>query len=295
MANVAYTDAEGNKKFFKASGIGTDVDPQVVEHQQPLTVEAVQEVRDRLPSNGTASEATLAAINAKLADLKNYTDGLETLLAAANTTQAALSGFVDQIEPKLDTLEARLISIRDRTPALGQAIAANSTPVVLSSDGPFATNFGLQTDAEATSDTGAFNFLQLFKRLLNIKLRTGAQLVANSLAVTLASDGIFAQAFGKKDDAVAATNVADTGLISLIKRLGNTVTEVRDRTSLYKRVQMNSDFVRTFTYLDIGTTDERVATIVSSSASLSATFTDTYSYAGSAGAYRPTSIVRVQS
>jgi hypothetical protein len=57
-------------------------------------------------------------------------------------------------------------TIRDRTPVLGQATAANSTPVVLSSDGPFAVNFGLIADGAAGSDTASTSFVGLFKRLL---------------------------------------------------------------------------------------------------------------------------------
>ncbi|NDJ20961.1 hypothetical protein GS682_04740 [Nostoc sp. B(2019)] len=49
---------------------------------------------------------------------------------------------------------------------LGAKTAAASLPVTLSTDGAFATNFGLQADAVATSDTDAVSFLSLFKRLL---------------------------------------------------------------------------------------------------------------------------------
>ena len=46
----------------------------------------------------------------------------------------------------------------------GQQVSATSTSVVLSSDGPFATNFGLQADTVATTDTGSFSLLALIKR-----------------------------------------------------------------------------------------------------------------------------------
>lgn len=72
--------------------------------------------------------------------------------------------------------------------------------------------------------------------------------------------------------------------------------EIRDRTSsLYERVQNATDKVTTFIYTDEGTADERVTTIVSTSASLNATFTDTYTYAGISGAYRVSGITRTQS
>lgn len=52
------------------------------------------------------------------------------------------------------------------------------------------------------------------------------------------------------------------------------------------------DKVDTFTYLDAGTTDERISTIVHSSASLALSYTETFVYAGTAGAYRISTITR---
>ena len=75
-----------------------------------------------------------------------------------------------------------------RTPALGPALAAASTPVTLANDGVFATSFGLPADTEATTDTGSFSFISFVKRLLNTKLKIGQQTKAASLAVVPASD-----------------------------------------------------------------------------------------------------------
>ena len=58
------------------------------------------------------------------------------------------------------------------------------------------------------------------------------------------------------------------------------------------RLQMASDLSQTFTYFDVGTSDERISTIIYYSPSLGLTLTETFSYAGSAGAYRISSIVR---
>lgn len=63
-------------------------------------------------------------------------------------------------------------------------------------------------------------------------------------------------------------------------------------SSLYDRVISASDAVKTFNYLDAGTADERIITIIYSSASLNTAFTDTYTYGGSPGNYRITKIVR---
>lgn len=66
-------------------------------------------------------------------------------------------------------------------------------------------------------------------------------------------------------------------------------------TPLYQRVINAPDMSKTINYADAGTNDERITTVVVSSASVGLAFTDTYSYAGTAGNYRITSIVRSQS
>lgn len=77
----------------------------------------------------------------------------------------------------------------------GQSTSANSMSVVLSTDGPFSTNFGASTDTAATSDTGTFSLIALLKRGLqnwtSILARIpvlGQALRISSLPVTIASD-----------------------------------------------------------------------------------------------------------
>lgn len=78
-----------------------------------------------------------------------------------------------------------LVQVRDRIPTLGAKPAASSLPVVLSSDGPFATNFGQVADAAASTDTGSFSFLAFIKRLLSVTL--GANSDAGSATGSLAA------------------------------------------------------------------------------------------------------------
>lgn len=66
---------------------------------------------------------------------------------------------------KQDTGNASLATIATNS-AKGQQNAAGSQSVVLSSDGPFATNFGTTTDAAATTDTGAFGLMAFIKRAM---------------------------------------------------------------------------------------------------------------------------------
>jgi len=60
----------------------------------------------------------------------------------------------------------------------------------------------------------------------------------------------------------------------------------------WQRLQFATDLVQAFSYLDAGTADERISTIVYSSVSLSLSITETYTYAGSAGNYRLSTITR---
>ncbi len=66
----------------------------------------------------------------------------------------------------LQTSNGGAVSSPQLPATIGQKDAAHSMSVVLSSDGPFSTNFGLQADAVATTDTGSFSLIALFKRLL---------------------------------------------------------------------------------------------------------------------------------
>jgi hypothetical protein len=57
-------------------------------------------------------------------------------------------------------------------------------------------------------------------------------------------------------------------------------------------VDAAADRVDTYTYLDAGTADERLSTIVHTSASLALGYTETVAHAGAPGAYRIASVTR---
>jgi hypothetical protein len=67
---------------------------------------------------------------------------------------------------------------------------------------------------------------------------------------------------------------------------------VQTSSSAGSSVDAAPDRVDTFTYLDAATVNERISTIVHSSASLGLSYTETFVYAGSAGAYRISTITR---
>lgn len=56
--------------------------------------------------------------------------------------------------------------------------------------------------------------------------------------------------------------------------------------TIYTRVMNADDLQQTLTYTGVGTADERVTQIVSSSATVGNTVTEVLTYAGSAGSYR---------
>lgn len=117
---------------------------------------------------------------------------------------------------------------------LGQKTASNSLSVVLSSDGPFTSNFGVTSDSVATTDTGTFSFISLFKRnlqtLTNISgllpTSIGQKTSANSLSVTLSSDGPFATNFGLQADSAASSDTGTFSFLSLFKRNLQSLTTI---------------------------------------------------------------------
>jgi hypothetical protein len=83
--------------------------------------------------------------------------------ANSDTADTGLISLIKRLLTKIPAL------INNRLPVnlpTGANTASNSTPVTLSSDGTFTQNFGLTTDPSATSDSGNFGFISLFKRLL---------------------------------------------------------------------------------------------------------------------------------
>lgn len=83
MANLKAKDADALTKFIKASGVGSDADPFIIEHSDLAVLTSVDEIK------------------LKLDDIKTYTDNLESLVTTFST-------FVDGVEVKLDGLLTEL-------------------------------------------------------------------------------------------------------------------------------------------------------------------------------------------
>jgi hypothetical protein len=100
-------------------------------------------------------------------------------------------------------------------------------------DGDNAT-FGAQADAAAAGDTTTASYVALFKRLLQ-RLTThigqfptslGANTAANSLGVTLATDGQFVTSTGSLTEAAPASDTASSGLNGRAQRIAQRITSL---------------------------------------------------------------------
>lgn len=87
MANISYVDGKGVQRFFKASGTGTEADPQIVEHKQPETVTAINSVKDSV-----ATELTLKAIRDRFPATLGSVGGLKVEVVAGGNTSGSGGG-----------------------------------------------------------------------------------------------------------------------------------------------------------------------------------------------------------
>jgi hypothetical protein len=71
-------------------------------------------------------------------------------------------------EEKQDVLNNLVTNLNNKTPSLGGAITTASVPVTLSTDGQFVDSIGNPTDSTATSNSGNFSLISLFKRALDL-------------------------------------------------------------------------------------------------------------------------------
>jgi hypothetical protein len=137
--------------------------------------------------------------------------------AAAAGTDTADSSLIGLIKRLLQ----RITSLVDRQPASppqqgGGAVTSSTTRVTLATDGPGVTSL--------SSIDG------------KLPASLGAKPAAQSLAVTLASDGTFAQAMGVQGDSVATTDTGSFSLIALIKRVASNITSLLTATSSFRPV-----------------------------------------------------------
>lgn len=107
------------------------------------------------------------------------------------------------------------------------------------------------------------------------------QIIGSSLKMRdVAEKSVYSEAISSvQDESGAAIGNAD----QIADYLADIIANANKKQQLINNA---SDLVKTFAYLDAGAADERVSTIEYSSVSLGLTATETFVYAGSAGAYR---------
>ncbi|MER9901594.1 hypothetical protein [Mesorhizobium sp. M0130] len=87
-------------------------------------------------------------------------------------------------------------------------------------------SLGAAADTVASSDTGAFSLIALFKRLLSVKLPStlGPKTGANSFSVTLSSDDDVL--IGGLTETPPATDTASSGLNGRLQRIAERITDL---------------------------------------------------------------------
>jgi hypothetical protein len=111
------------------------------------------------PNSGRQNAADSAAATLSNEDFA----ALGALTETAPGTDTASSG----LNGRLQRIAQRLTSLITLFPtSLGTKTAANSLAVTLASDGPFITSIGAPADSSASSDSGTFSLIALFKRAL---------------------------------------------------------------------------------------------------------------------------------
>lgn len=105
---------------------------------------------------------------------------------------------------------------------------------------------------------------------------------------------------GSTSDVVVPVQLTDGQKVSLVADqiaiLNDILAELEAQTAATigdsESIKAANDYSQTISYFDPGTVDERIETITHSSATLNKSVVETFAYAGSAGSYRLTSIVR---
>jgi hypothetical protein len=113
----------------------------------------------------------------------------------------------------------------------------------------FSDDIGWTAQTAATTDTGTFSLIQLFKRFLSVKLPIGANTTANALCAALPSDDVIrtnTANISTKSDAIATSTAgADTKLGTVNTNLGTISTNIASSNTLLTTIETNIDTTNT--------------------------------------------------
>lgn len=186
LSDTILTDDSGTQFLARDTGLAiTYVTLAGVSYTPTGTIKALFLTGGATSANQTTTNNTLATISANTPAVNPADGGSPTHVNNFPSTQPVTGAFYQATQPvSLASVTANagtnlntsalaietggnLTSIAGTNTTMavrGQQISAQSTSVVLSSDGPFSTSIGSATDTVATSDTGTFSLLAFIKR-----------------------------------------------------------------------------------------------------------------------------------
>jgi len=257
MANIKYTDSDGEERYSYSTHAGTDIDPD----------ESPEQIVDAIGTGNTA----LAAIKTAVELLDNAVSDNEIQVDVVSMPTVAVTGtFYQATQPVSGTFwqatqpvsgtvavtgvatETTLAAVNGKLPALGQALAAASVPVILPAATvttltPPAAITGFATSANQTAEaaligavtetapgtdtasSGLNGRLQRVAQLLTTLLTRwpaalGGTTSANSLPVSLSTDGPFASLTGALTETAPASDTASSGANGRLQRIAQNIT-----------------------------------------------------------------------
>jgi hypothetical protein len=149
-----------------------------------------------------AQTTQLTAINAN-------TDTVESLLATSNTNTGNTATSTASIDTKLSTTNSTLASILAFSGQTSTFSGQTST-----NTGALNTAFGAQADSAASSDTGTFSFIALFKRHLQ------------GLTTLLAQTDTLETRTGDLTETAPGTDTASSGLNGRLQRIAQRLSTI---------------------------------------------------------------------
>lgn len=174
------------------------------------------------------TEATQILVKNAVVSELTLTGAVTEAAPATDTASSGLNGRLQRIAQRLTSLIALLPA------SLGGTTSAGSLPVVLSSDGPFATQTGSVTEAAPATDTASSGLNGRLQRIAQrltslialLPTSLGAKTAANSLAVTLATDDESVALTGAVTETAPANDTASSGLNGRLQRIAQRLTSL---------------------------------------------------------------------
>lgn len=187
---------------------------------------ATQTIQEPLAPGRAADAASrpVALSNEDVAMLGALTEAAP----ASDTASSGHNGRLQRIAQRLTSLIALMPS------ALGGTTSANSLPVVLSSDGPFATQTGSITETAPASDTASSGLNGRLQRIAQrvtslialLPTAIGPTAKAGALSTTTATDDPLISQTGIVTEAAPASDTASSGLNGRLQRIAQRLSTI---------------------------------------------------------------------